>query len=127
MADKAISDLPNLETITDDALLVAEQDSTAWKIFFSQLRTWIEAAASAVAKGDPGDPGIPPHIGDNGNWWIGDTDTGVPATGPAGDGSGDMVKATYDTENRNTDVFIYVDGLVGAIADTLDEINGEVV
>jgi hypothetical protein len=25
------------------------------------------------------------HIGENGNWWIGETDTGVPATGPKGD------------------------------------------
>ena len=28
--------------------------------------------------------GKTPYIGDNGNWWIGETDTGVPATGPAG-------------------------------------------
>ena len=28
-------------------------------------------------KGDKGDNGITPHIGSNGNWWIGDTDTGV--------------------------------------------------
>ena len=26
-----------------------------------------------------------PYIGENGNWWIGDTDTNVPATGPKGD------------------------------------------
>ena len=32
-----------------------------------------------------GDDGITPHIGMNGNWYIGDTDTGVPATGPKGD------------------------------------------
>lgn len=35
-------------------------------------------------KGEPGTPGITPHIGDNGNWFSGETDTGVPATGPAG-------------------------------------------
>ena len=28
--------------------------------------------------------GITPHIGTNGNWYIGETDTGVAATGPAG-------------------------------------------
>ena len=28
--------------------------------------------------------GKTPYIGDNGNWWIGDTDSGVPATGPTG-------------------------------------------
>lgn len=37
--------------------------------------------------GDPGEDGadgITPHIGTNGNWYIGTTDTGIPATGPAG-------------------------------------------
>ena len=31
-----------------------------------------------------GEDGQTPHIGGNGNWWIGDNDTGIPATGPAG-------------------------------------------
>lgn len=26
-----------------------------------------------------------PNIGDNGNWWVGNSDTGIPATGPKGD------------------------------------------
>ena len=30
-------------------------------------------------KGNQGDPGISPTVGDNGNWWIGDIDTGTPA------------------------------------------------
>lgn len=34
--------------------------------------------------GLPGNDGITPHIGVNENWWIGETDTGIPATGPAG-------------------------------------------
>lgn len=29
--------------------------------------------------------GKTPYIGENGNWWIGDVDQGVPATGPKGD------------------------------------------
>lgn len=28
--------------------------------------------------------GVTPHIGQNGNWWVGETDTGVHAQGPAG-------------------------------------------
>ena len=32
-------------------------------------------------KGEKGEPGITPHIGENGNWWIGDDDTGVNAVG----------------------------------------------
>lgn len=34
--------------------------------------------------GQDGKDGITPHIGDNGNWWIGDYDTGVPARGQDG-------------------------------------------
>lgn len=32
-----------------------------------------------------GDPGSTPYIGENGNWWIGNTDTGVRAGGQKGD------------------------------------------
>ena len=31
-----------------------------------------------------GDDGISPHIGNNGNWWIGTTDTGIKAQGEKG-------------------------------------------
>jgi len=34
--------------------------------------------------GAPGQDGVTPHVGENGNWWIGDTDTGVPARGKDG-------------------------------------------
>lgn len=40
---------------------------------------WLESI-----RGEDGENGQTPHIGENGNWWIGDTDTGVPATGPQG-------------------------------------------
>lgn len=35
--------------------------------------------------GEDGKDGATPHIGSNGNWWIGEQDTGVSATGPKGD------------------------------------------
>ena len=35
----------------------------------------------------PGPPGTTPTIGENGNWWIGDTDTGVKAAGEDGEDS----------------------------------------
>lgn len=41
-------------------------------------------------KGDPGTAGadgITPHIGDNGNWYIGSTDTGKPSRGEQGQGA----------------------------------------
>lgn len=37
------------------------------------------------AKGDPGEDGITPTIGENGNWYLGDDDTGKPSRGPKGD------------------------------------------
>ena len=36
-------------------------------------------------KGDPGDNGITPTIGENGNWYLGDEDTGKPSRGGKGD------------------------------------------
>ena len=39
---------------------------------------------SKYLTGPKGDDGLIPYIGSNGNWHIGDKDTGVPATGPAG-------------------------------------------
>ena len=36
-------------------------------------------------KGDPGDNGITPTIGENGNWYLGETDTGKPSRGGKGD------------------------------------------
>ncbi len=36
-------------------------------------------------KGDSGENGLTPYIGTNGNWWIGDSDTGVDANGNKGD------------------------------------------
>ncbi|MGN0817453.1 MAG: hypothetical protein ACI4L9_00665 [Candidatus Coproplasma sp.] len=38
----------------------------------------------AQIKGAAGADGLTPHIGENGNWWIGNTDTGVKATGADG-------------------------------------------
>lgn len=35
-------------------------------------------------QGEPGTDGITPHIGPNGNWFIGDTDTGMPSRGADG-------------------------------------------
>ena len=36
-------------------------------------------------KGDPGADGITPTIGENGNWFLGSTDTGKPSRGAAGE------------------------------------------
>ena len=47
--------------------------------------------SETVLKGDKGDPGITPHIGENGNWYIGNTDTGKPSRGEKGEGTSDFI------------------------------------
>ena len=48
--------------------------------------TTISAAVAGIDYAVPStEPVVTPHIGDNGNWFIGDTDTGVAAKGEKGD------------------------------------------
>ena len=44
-----------------------------------------QGASVKGPKGNTGNDGLTPTIGDNGNWFIGSTDTGVHAQGPKGD------------------------------------------
>ena len=52
--------------------------------------TWTNLIAVADLKGADGKPGaagadgVTPHIGDNGNWYVGSTDTGKPSRGETG-------------------------------------------
>ena len=41
--------------------------------------------SETVLKRDKGADGITPHIGENGNWYLGSTDTGKPSRGAKGD------------------------------------------
>ena len=80
-------------------------------------------------KGTKGDPGssIQSIVRTDGNGAAGTTDTytvtltdGTTSTfrvynGSDGTGSGDMLKNIYDTENRNTDIFQYVDEKMGDV------------
>lgn len=102
MADKSINDLPAVESMADDGLIPVYQDGGAKRLSGEQLRRFVGTAGSTGVPGPPGpqgpkgDPGtdgkdgtdgITPHIGDNGHWYLGGTDTGKPsrgATGPAG-------------------------------------------
>lgn len=59
---------------------------------------------SSGADGQPGRDGLTPHIGDNGNWWIGDEDTGTKAEG-SGSGGGSIKKVLFHGEGvTNTTV-----------------------
>lgn len=82
---------------------------------------------STGAKGDRGDTGSPgsdgttPHIGDNGNWFIGSTDTGKPSRGAAGarGAKGDKGDDYVLTEADKTEIAgdIIEDGVEATLGD----------
>lgn len=59
-----------------------DEATGTWFVWDNDKDAYVDTGS--VAKGEKGDPGKTPHIGENGNWWIGETDTGTPATGPEG-------------------------------------------
>ena len=72
----------------------------AWQTIF-------DFSTVETVKGDPGDT---PYIGANGNWFIGDTDTGVKAKGDKGDtGSAGKNGADGKTPVRGTDYWTEAD------------------
>ena len=65
-------------------------DLISWNYYVKENGQW---ALKGNIKGEQGLPGqngengqdgVTPHIGENGNWYIGEVDTGIPATGPQG-------------------------------------------
>lgn len=59
-------------------------------------------------KGDQGEPGVTPTVGDNGNWWIGDTDTGVPSCPTLNIEYGSYVgTGTYGADNPTSLTFSF--------------------
>lgn len=61
-------------------------EDNLWQVSYDNGATWVSLGVKATgAAGKDGVDGLTPHIGENGNWWVGDTDTGVSAKGPKGD------------------------------------------
>lgn len=58
-------------------------EDNLWNVSYDNGATWVSFGVKAT--GDAGKDGVTPHIGENGNWLVGDTDTGVSAKGPKGD------------------------------------------
>lgn len=54
------------------------------KVWDSTQQKYVSVPA---VKGDKGDAGTTPHIGTNGNWYLGETDTGLPSKGEQGPGA----------------------------------------
>lgn len=70
-------------------------DTDYWQLVAEKGNTGAQGEVGA-----PGADGITPHIGDNGNWWLGDTDTGVPASGNLV--PGDNVNITQNEDGSKT-------------------------
>lgn len=84
------------ETGTTPQLKIGEDN--LWQVSYDNGATWVSLGVKATgATGEDGADGLTPYIGENGNWWLGDTDTGVSAKGPKGDpGPDNLVVATYE-------------------------------
>ncbi len=66
---------------------------------------WVHIPALRGGKGEPGLDGLTPHIGENGNWWIGDFDTRVKAEGSTGaDGHTPIRGTDYYTEADKAEI-----------------------
>lgn len=69
-----------------------------------------EEWVKSVVMGADGEDGITPHIGENGNWWFGETDTGVPSKGDTGepgrDGANGAGIARIELTNSDTETRI---------------------
>ena len=56
-------------------------EDNCWYVSYDNGQTWTSLNVKATGdKGDTGENGLIPYIGDNGNWWLGDVDTGVQAS-----------------------------------------------
>lgn len=55
-------------------------------------------AGAPGAAGESGADGVTPHIGDNGNWYIGSADTGKPSRGAKGDKGAAFTYSDFTTE-----------------------------
>lgn len=72
------------ETGTTPQLKIGEDN--LWQVSYDNGATWVSLGVKATGEaGKDGLDGLTPHIGENGNWWVGDTDTGVSAKGDRGD------------------------------------------
>lgn len=56
-----------------------------WQLWDSGAGAYKDSELPLPSAGGTGADGITPHIGDNGNWYLGDKDTGVAAKGAKGD------------------------------------------
>lgn len=120
--DKSLEDLNIKQTYTADDIPFADGETFQQKFNNGELKG---------QDGVSGADGITPHIGDNGNWFIGETDTNKPSQGTNGVNGNDGVGITKTEVNTSGELVItYSNGdstnlgkIVGK--DGLDGTNGQ--
>lgn len=120
--DKSLEDLNIKQTYTADDIPFADGETFQQKVNNGELKG---------QDGVSGTDGITPHIGDNGNWFIGETDTNKPSQGTNGVNGNDGVGITKSEVNTSGELVItYSNGdstnlgkIVGK--DGLDGTNGK--
>lgn len=120
--DKSLEDLNIKQTYTADDIPFADGETFQQKLNNGELKG---------QDGVSGTDGITPHIGDNGNWFIGETDTNKPSQGTNGVNGNDGVGVTKSEVNTSGELVItYSNGdstnlgkIVGK--DGLDGTNGQ--
>lgn len=70
---------------TDAREIELRKSETAIQWRYAGEDTWKDLVQLSEITGGPGKDGITPHIGDNGNWYIGNEDTGKPSRGEKGE------------------------------------------
>ena len=120
--DKSLEDLNIKQTYTADDISFADGETFQQKFNNGELKG---------QDGVSGTDGITPHIGDNGNWFVGETDTNKPSQGTNGANGNDGVGVAKSEVNTSGELVItYSDGnsenlgkIVGK--DGLDGANGQ--
>lgn len=120
--DKSLEDLNIKQTYTADDISFADGETFQQKFNNGELKG---------QDGVSGADGITPHIGDNGNWFIGETDTNKPSQGTNGANGNDGIGVTKSEVNSSGELVItYSDGhstnlgkIVGK--DGVDGANGQ--
>lgn len=120
--NKSLEDLNIKQTYTADDIPFADGETFQQKFNNGELKG---------QDGVSGADGITPHIGDNGNWFIGETDTNKPSQGTNGVNGNDGVGVAKSEVNTSGELVItYSNGIstnLGKIVgkDGLDGTNGQ--
>lgn len=95
--DKSLEDLNIKQTYTADDIPFVDGETFQQKFNNGELKG---------QDGVSGADGITPHIGDNGNWFIGETDTNKPSQGTNGVNGNDGVGVAKSEVNTNGELVI---------------------